>query len=357
MTDTSQQIPSAGAPARSGPEPDVLLDFSEGINPLGPPEAVVEVLSRGLDGVIHYPDPHSAPLREAIASRHQVDSGQVLVGNGACELIYLIPRAMQAKRTLAIAPCSSHYWKASEVAGADVSGLMTSPENAFKPDFDSVRDRLYGINPITLGSPNDPTGAVLDRQELVELIGEYPRTAFVVDETLIEFLADHADRTLLTADMPRNLIVIRSFGRFYAVPGLRLGYLGAHPEMARFLARHMVPWNVNCIAAAAGMRMYDDPSYGDRTRALIEEERAFLVQSLAAIRGLQPYRSATNFILVQLNKAGINSTQLRSWLRERNILIRDGAAYRGLDGRFVGMAVRRHEDNVRLVAALQAILQ
>ena len=357
MTDPSQQTSSVGAPARPAPEPDVLLDFSEGVNPMGPPEAVVEILNQGVDGVIHYPDPRSAPLRQVIASRHQVDAGQILVGNGASELIYLIPRALGAKRTLAVAPCSRHYWKASEVAGADVNGLMASPEGGFKPDFDSVRDQIYGMNLVVLGNPNDPTGAVLDRQELVELAGEYQRTAFVVDETLIEFLADHADRTLLTADMPRNVIVIRSFGRFYAVPGLRLGYLGAHPEMARFLARHMVPWNVNCIAAAAGMHMHDDPSYGERTRALIEEERAFLVQGLAAIRGFQPYRSATVFILVQLDKANINSTQLRVRLRERNILIRDGAAYRGLDGRFVGMAVRAHEDNARLLAALQALLQ
>ncbi len=356
MTDASQQTPSVDAPARPAPEPDVLLDFSEGVNPLGPPEAVVEVLNRGVDGAIHYPDPHNTPLRQVIASRHQVDAEQILVGNGATELIYLIPRAIAAKRTLAIAPCSRHYWKASEATGADVNGLMASAENGFKPDFSSVRDQLHGMNMVVLGSPSDPTGAVLDRQELLELIGQYPRTVFVVDESLIEFLADHADRTLLTPEMPRNLIVIRSLSRFYAVPGLRLGYLGTHPAMAHFLARHMAPWNVNCIAAAAGMRTHDDPSYGERARALIEEQRTFLVQSLSAIRGLQPYRTTTSLILVQLDKARINSTQLHIRLREQNILIRDGAGYRGLDGRFVGMAVRTHEDNTRLLAALQAIL-
>jgi len=349
---------SCSAKPLTGEDPGAeVLDFSTNVNPLGPPPRLAELGVLTLSLLQRYPDDLVLRARQRLAEVHRVAAENILLGAGATDLVYLLPRALRPRRALTLAPCPRHYWRAAEQVGADVEGLMASAERAFAPDISALRERLSGVDLVWLASPNDPTGTVLDRQEMLDLTLAYPRTVFVVDEVHIEYLRDHTDRTLLAPGMPPNLVVLRSFSNFYAVPGLRLGYLGAQAEMVKRLETVARPWSVHSLAAAAVPLLLEDDSYGVRTRQVVEEERDFLVRAVSEIPGLRAYRTAANFLLIQHTRHGAPGVQhLREDLRAKGLLVRDGAGFRGLDGSYIRITIRTRPENERFVTVLRAAM-
>jgi threonine-phosphate decarboxylase len=147
-------------------------------------------------------------------------------------------------------------------------------------------------------------------------------------------------------------VILRSLTKFFALPGLRLGYaLGPTAVIAR-LAAQVPPWSVGTLAQAAGLAALADPAYRERTRQLIAEERCWLALQLAELPALQVYPAAANYLLVEMT-TGLPAAVLRDRLLAERILIRECSTFVGLDNRFFRVAVRSRAENGRLVAALQ----
>ncbi len=332
------------------------IDFSSNVNPLGPPEQMKKILADSLSAAARYPDSECRRLRRKLAEVHQLAADEVLVGSGSTEMIYLLARALRPARAAVFAPCYLDYWRASEQAGAEVNGYVGSPENGFLPSEDSLRNAADIAGLVWIGHPNNPSGWLLDRATILGLVAEHPNTTFVVDEAFAEFLQDCRRHTLLSAGLPRNLIVLRSLTKFFAVPGLRLGFAAAHPDVVRLLAHLKEPWTVNGPALEVGLRLYDDPTYIERTRMDTAREARFLAEGLAAVDGLAPFDSRGCFILVQITADGLTAPELKERLLDRGILIRDASNFRGLDGSYVRFAVKGHDDNLKLLDALRDVL-
>jgi len=337
------------ASQRSGLRPDDIVDFSSNINPLGPPEAVRR-LFRSSAGeadpacgepaalVSRYPDSECRCLRAHLAGVHRLEPEQILVGNGSTELIYLLMRALAPARVAAFPPCYADYWRASEQAGAEVSGYVGRPESGFRPADEALRTAAEAAEVVWVGHPNNPCGWILEREQILRLARANPETVFVVDEAFVEFLSDYEERTCLSAAMPRNVVVLRSLTKFFAIPGLRLGFVVAHPDLLHLMGRFKEPWTVNALAQEAGLLLYDEVDYIRRTRANTACERRFLYQELSALEGIEPFPSVACYLLA------------------RGLLIREGANFRGLDASYVRFAVKNRDDNVKLLSALRAAL-
>ena len=150
-----------------------------------------------------------------------------------------------------------------------------------------------------------------------------------------------------------NVLILRSLSKFYALPGMRLGYaIGRAPTIAR-LAGLREPWSVNTPAQAAGLASLADGPYAAATRKLVASCRESLAAGLAAIPGLVPYPAAANYLLVEIRR-GMPASELAGKLLEKLILIRCCGTFAGLDDRFFRVAVRKREENERLIAALAA---
>ena len=340
------------ASERSGLPPGEIVDFSVNINPLGPPAAVVDALHADVRELERYPDPAYRALRGALAEAHGIASDDVMVGNGATELIYLAARALAPRRAAVFAPCYSDYWRASANAGAEVSGYPGSPDEDFAPNPDALRTAAQQCELVWIGHPNNPSGWLLERDVIRRATEESPRTAFVIDEAFIEFHERIADFTLLGADRPRNVIVIRSLTKFFAMPGLRLGFAVVDAGLRRLMADYQEPWTVNAVAARAGEHLYDDADYLRRSREVVTEERRFLLAGLKALDGLQVFESHAPFLLLRIGVPGLASAALKERLLSHGILIRDASNYRGLDATYVRVAVKARGDNERLLEAL-----
>jgi len=360
MTHSNESFNHGGtvfASARSlGIAPEELLDFSASINPLGPAPGVREAVCSAFGKVLHYPDRESFELRRALADVHRVGIDNLVVANGSTELIYLLPRILPGTKGLIIAPAFSEYAQALDRAGWQTGHLLLSPADGFALSLEELAERLAeGCDLLFLCNPANPTGTLLPAKMIKEILRLCRRagTFLVLDEAFMDFCEGESAKGLIAES--GGGIVLRSMTKFYAVPGLRLGYAVGNPDIIGRCAENLEPWSVNTPAQVAGVASLASNGYRERTIGYVSVERDALARGLAGLPGLKPFSAAANYLLVEMHN-GLTAAELRDKLLEKRMLIRDCANFQGLDGRFFRIAVRTKEENRRLLAALAEVL-
>ncbi len=343
----------------SGRAIDRFVDFSASINPLGPSPAAVRALRRSLPQLIHYPDPDCVTLRLALAERWRLASDQILVGNGSSELIHLLPRALGIRHALLIGPTFSEYARAVALAGGKVSYLHARRSEDYRPPLErvlqAVRRSRRPVDTIFLCNPNSPTGQAVPAESVRKLVraAAQRRMRVIVDETFVEYCAGRS--VLRDAGRSANLLVLRSFTKFYAMPALRLGYLvGAAPLIQRVRSLQP-PWSVNTPAQAYAVAALGERRYASRSLAYMQRERARFVMNLMTLPGVTVYPSEANFLLLELPRS-CSARSCALAMARRGLLIRDCSSVPGLTRRTIRLAVRKPAENRRLVAALRSAI-
>ena len=332
-----------------------VLDFSANLNPLGMPPGVRAAAMEAVDEAVHYPDPLCRALRGGIALRDGVRAEQVVCGGGGADLIFRLCGALRPGRALVSAPTFSEYEQALGAVGCRVERHALAEEENF-----ALTPRLFsrikpGLDLCFLCSPNNPTGQIISLP-LIRGAAEACRgvgAVLVVDQCFLE-LSDGREGAELSQWLEEfpNLVLLRAFTKSYAIPGLRLGYcLTGNRELAEGLYACGQPWPVSGPAQAAGLAALECPQWPAQARALIGEERVFLAEGLAG-QGLKVYPSQANYLLFRA--AGDDS--LKERLLGRGVLIRSCANYPGLGPDYYRSAVRTHEENEALLAALREVL-
>jgi threonine-phosphate decarboxylase len=331
-----------------------LLDFSANINPLGYPPGLPGALVAALAEVVHYPDRRCLDLRGKLAAYHHLSPEEILVGNGSTELIYLLARVLHPRQALIVAPAFSEYEAALRVAQVPVEFHLTPEAHCFTLD-QPFNPR--GADLVFLANPASPSGVLLAPELLLAVAAALDAAGayLVLDEAFVDFVEEASLKNRL-ARFPR-LLILRSFTKFFGIPGIRLGYLLAAPELIGRLAAVQEPWSVSTLAQAAGRACLADLDYMARTRALVRQEREYLYNRLAGLPGLKPFPAAVNYLLVKLTGPGASAARLRQELLAHKVVIRDASNFRGLDARFFRLAVRRREENDRLLTALELCLK
>jgi threonine-phosphate decarboxylase len=332
---------SLDAPAES------FLDFSQNINPLGSPPGVLEAARAAIASATTYPDASYAELRWSLADYLGVNGDHVLLTNGGAEALFLAALGLArsgARRALIPEPTFSEYAAAAHAAGLELARRQAWREEraGFHLDTGALRD-LAASDVVFLCNPNNPTGTALPREETLALA----RAAREAGATLVvdEAFADFAPELSVAAEADERLVVARSFTKFFAVPGLRLGCL-VTLEAPTYGALQP-SWPVNVAAEAAGISAASNPGFARRSLELISELRAGLRTGLSAIPGLRAFDGAANFLLVR-GPAGMPER-----LARRGILLRGCEPFEGLGPEYFRIAVRGEEDNRRLLEALR----
>jgi histidinol-phosphate aminotransferase len=327
---------------------DALVRLSANENPLGPSPRVVEAI-RGEAGRVHlYPDGGSLALREALALRLGIAAAQLVVANGADELIALIALAALEPGDEIVVPTPSFepYTTAAVLAGARV---RESPLAGYETDLDDVLRRVTPhTKAVILCSPHNPATTIIRGEplrRLLEALGDEPPLV-ILDEAYCDFCDDpeYPDGVRLLDRFPR-LLVLRTFSKIAALAGLRVGYAAGSREAIDRLNRVRAPYNVNRLGQVAALAALDDPEHRERTRALVLRERAFLARELTRLGFTFP-PSQANFFLVKVPDA----TAARERLRRAGLLVRDGAAVGFPDHLRISIGTR--ETNARLLRAL-----
>ncbi|MDG6026969.1 MAG: threonine-phosphate decarboxylase [Candidatus Brocadia sp.] len=333
-----------------------ILDFSASINPLGYPEKIRKVIWDNFDDILHYPDIDCIDLRKAISQKIGHAEDEIIAGNGSTELFYLIPRALRPKKGIVFQPTFNEFAEALKSSHAEVLNTILKEEDNFcftysANDFhDKKADMVFFCN------PNNPTGQLVEKDVILDMVRQHPHIIFVVDEAFIDFVDEPEKYSVIDeTGTTGNLIVVRSLTKFYGFPGLRIGYLVARQDVAKKLMEYKEPWTVNTFAQYAAMVALEDREFVLKSRELIFREQSYLFSELSGISGLVPYKPTANYFFIKIRDGGITSSWLRKQLLNYGIAIRDCSNFTGLNDTYFRVAVRTREENMRLVAALKNV--
>lgn len=348
----------------------IKYDFSVNVNPLGMPDYVKQAIAESIDSLSEYPDRLCRDLRNCIAKQEGILESQVLCGNGASELIMAIcasaanekltkPAIKNCGRIKALiqAPTFSGYERAVKAYGGEVSYYRNYDE-AIKILEGRTKDAVQrmeanDLDILFLCNPNNPTGEVVKKEELIRIIetARDNQVLVVVDECFIDFTNEES---LVGRTEYENLLVVKAFTKFYAMAGVRLGYICGRPEPIEKLAEYLPEWNVSTIAQRAGLAAISDEGQAKKwkqdTLGLIDAERAYLVNALIGL-GFVVSDSKANFLLCKSD-----DSTLWEKLRRVGILVRDCGNFQGLDGSFIRICVSTHEKNEILINSINALI-
>ena len=357
-------------------EPYEVVDFSANINPLGPSQRGLDALNAQLRYISHYPDATNDDVLNAIADTYGMDKHQIIVGNGAAELLYAICRLPGYTGAFVPAPGFSEYKEALEASKIPVRDIFYRPreDDNGKPYFEvpylaleTFAAELKGQDGriiVFLGNPNNPDGTLLDKDHIrtVASMLKDANSLLVIDESFIDFVGndplqdnEHSIRSLVNEF--DNIIVVHSFTKFYAVPGLRIGAAFTNETLITQLQQYIPSWSVNTLAQAYTKAALNDVDYIKRTKQELNEERAFMYNALDDIEGITVYPPSANFILFQVNQEGITANDINEELKKYNMIVRNCDSYVGLTNHWVRIAIKDHDTNIKLVDKLTDILK
>ena len=344
-----------------------ILDYSSNINPYGLPKKFERAVIENLSVLEKYPDPDYVELREEIAKTNKVELKNIIVGNGATEVIFLYMKVLKAKKILIVSPTFGEYERAMKATLDDIQVDYFKLEEAenFVLNIEKIKTELqkkYDL--LVICNPNNPTGQFLSIKELEKILEKCTEvgTKLFVDEAFVEFVEDWGEKSIIkTGKNKKNLFVLRAFTKFFAIPGLRLGYgICFDDEFMTKMLEKKEPWSVNNIAELAGKILLQDREYIEKTNNWIKIEKKYMYENLKEIEGLKTYKTEINFILVKIKNEylyKVNAQILREKMLEKGILIRDASNFVYLNDNYFRLAVKDRKNNVRVLEALKEIFE
>ncbi|MGD0406776.1 MAG: threonine-phosphate decarboxylase CobD [Candidatus Bathyarchaeia archaeon] len=345
------------AAGKSGFRREEILDFSSSVNPLGPSEKALEAAKNSFREIPAYPDSNSNELRQAIADHFNgLSKGNVVVGNGSTELMYLFAEAFMKKGDTAVIPAPTFGEYESAVRKTGETPKFVRLDKNFNVDADVFAREMVGAKIVFLCNPNNPTSILIPSETLTGIIEEALEQDSLVflDEDFLEFVENEKALSMINKIKAYpNLFILRSFTKIFGLTGLRIGYGIASEEIINVLLCAKIPWNVNCLAQAAAVVALKDEEHLRVTRELIKNEKAFLSTELEKIKSFKVFPPDANFFFIDIRKSGLTATELKNKLLHQGILIRDCTSFRELDPYYIRVAVKTREENERLIEALK----
>lgn len=329
------------------------VDFSANCNPLGTPESVKQAIIDSLDSLGDYPRVGCEPLRNALGIYEGVEARQVICGNGAAELIFSLCRAVKPRKALVLAPSFAEYQQALESVDCLTEPFYLKEEDGFAVGEKILDAICPELDMVFLCNPNNPTGILTERALLVKLLEKCRRLGIflVVDECFLDFVKEPENFTLKSMlGTYHNLFLLKAFTKRYAMAGVRLGYgLCSEISLLERMGEMTQPWNVSAMAQAAGLAALKEDAYVEAGRRLVFEESEYLKHEMQCL-GLQVFPSKANYIFFKGPETLFTSCV------EKGFLIRDCSNYPGLCKGYYRIAVKRHEDNERLIRAFSTLV-
>jgi len=334
------------------PRPDIL-DFSSNINPLGPSPKVIKTIKNQLKTLKIYPDSESITLRRGLQKYTKIPFSQIVVGNGATEIIYNFCKSFVTRKTPILIPIQTfgEYEVAAKIAGGKVEYFKTMD---LKKDVKDFISKIPSKGCIFICNPNNPTGTLISKTYLKKIImaANKKNTLVFLDECFIELVPNYNESIISLIKNFDNLFILRSLTKSYGLAGIRIGYGIGTKKMISILNKIKIPWNVSGLAQHAGMAAITTPNYLDKTKGIIQRESNFLTKNISKLENFRCNDSVTNFILI---KSKLKSSILQKKLLKKKILIRDCSDFRGLNNHYIRVAVKTRKENQRLLGALEKL--
>jgi len=342
---------------RIGCDPCDIIDMSSNMNPFGPPQGLAEFLKERLADIAMLPEADAYGIRRAFAGLHGIDPARVIAANGTTQIIFALPAALSVRRALVLVPAYSDYETACSVCGVDTLFLEASGNDGFAHSADRVIDCIREKAPdiVFICNPNNPTGVLTEKEELLGICRANPDVVFVIDESYLPFTGREHELSMMGSTGLSNLVVLTSMSKIFRIPGLRIGFAACPEKIAALLEQHIPCWSVNALAHAAAGWLMEHQDMADgfiaHTVETVGEERRFVSNSLQGSPDIHVFPSAACFMLLRLGH-GMTSRGVYEALAANRILIRDCSNFRGLSNRYIRISLKTRKYNRMLVEKL-----
>lgn len=356
-----------------GIAPADVTSFAANVNPLGISYKLKTTLADRIDAITSYPDREYTALRTSISKYIDLSKEHIIVGNGSTELISLFIQVTAPKRALLITPTYSEYERELALQGGTLDYFPLSEEDNFACDvakLSKVLEDDYDL--LIICNPNNPTSTAISTESMREilasckkaskLISERKGTAHelyvIVDETYVEFAPDLSKVTSVPlVNEFDNLVVLRGVSKFFASPGLRLGYAATSSyHLLKEINERKNPWTINTLASIAGEIMFSDDEYISTTRQFIASERTRVCEHLKKNVLLKVYEPTANFVLVRILKPEVTAADLFEACIKKGLMIRDCVTFPGLDEYYFRICFMSKEKNDELLAVIDEMI-
>lgn len=338
-----------------------IISFSANVNPLGISPKLKETLAERIDAIMSYPDREYTALRKKIAEYVRIDMDNIIVGNGSTELISLFIQIKHPKKALIVGPTYSEYEREISLGGGQTRYHRLEEEKGFSLDITQLEEELTeDIDLLVICNPNNPTSTAITRSNMRKILDICKQKGIfvMVDETYVEFAEDVLKVTSIPLTVYyNNIIILRGISKFFAAPGLRLGYaICGNADLLKEINQRKNPWTINSLAAIAGEIMFADDEYIKATRALIASERSRICKLLDSIKNLQYFPPTANFVLVKILREDISSMDVFEAAIKKGMMIRDCSTFPFLDNKFIRFCFMTPEKNDALLAVISELL-
>jgi threonine-phosphate decarboxylase len=322
---------------------NIVADFSSNVYYKGFSDRLSSHLMDCLYKINNYPESNAQRLQAALAEWHKMRSEQVLVTNGATEAFYLVAHAYRRRSATIVIPAFAEYEDACIANDIQINYLP----------WDELHSQTtFGTDVVFFGNPNNPTGAILHRQTIQQLLEANPEVIFVVDEAYVDFTVD-AVSVVAYLDLYPNLIIIKSLTKTYSIPGLRLGYILSNEIIINNILPSKMPWSVNALAIEAGLFIAQYRQEMLLPVSALTMDTLALVSDLNTLNDLSISKTHTNFFLCKTAKG--TAAELKLFLLETaGLLIRDASNFKSLTPQHFRIATQRKEQNALLVKWIKA---
>ena len=340
-----------------GVKKEDIISFSANVNPLGISYKLREDLPLHIDAITSYPDRKYTALRKSISEYIQTDYQNILVGNGSTELISLLIQLLHPKKSCIIGPTYSEYEHEVLLDGGQAYYFRLFEEENFHLNEKALLDTLTpDTDLLVICNPNNPTSSQITAKTIGNILDccKEKKIFVMIDETYVEFSENYKDVTAVPlTQLYDNLIVLRGISKFFAAPGLRLGYaVCSNKKLLQKINSQKNPWTINSLAAIAGEIMFQDETYIKDTFQLISAERKRICGILDGYSSIKYYPPHANFILLRILKDTLTGEELFEQAIQKGLMIRDCSSFPFLDNHYIRFCFMNKKENDALLDVL-----
>jgi threonine-phosphate decarboxylase len=333
------------------PVPETYIDFSVNTNPYILPLSLWPAQADFCSWAMEYPDPDASPLVDLLVRIEGIAPERVLITNGASECIYLLGQLFSQKRVGIAEPTFSEYRRACKAQDCKIVSIVSEEERNWKYKLSELTTLLEDVDVFFLCHPNNPTGTVMTEEELYALLvaAEKAETFVVIDEAFYHFWPNGFTALQWVNDFS-HLIVLRSLTKIHHLAGARIGYMVADEEVIAQVKALQPPWSVSRLAQQLALHFLPMNEFVAQTKQMIAAERERITAILREY-GYYVSPSVVNFYLLRLPNRSTEAL-LYHLLRE-GLIPRHTMNFRGLDGKYLRLAVKTREENDQLLHVLR----